>query len=112
MTIRYLCETQQEDNTDKIDLTGLRISTDTGNHIAQRNHYIIEDTEDNIVDDITPTELEVLYWAANGLNAKTTAEYIEKSLYNVKKNRQSAMKKLKAHNMTQAVYIACQIGLI
>ncbi len=66
----------------------------------------------NIFGKITPREIETLYWAANGLSAKTTAGYLNMSVHTIHSYRKSVIRKLSANSITQAVYIACQKGFI
>ena len=97
--------------SDKINLTGMRIEKPHQTLKSQQVNIKLK-TETTMYDSVTLHELEVLYWAANGMSTKATAEHIEKSVYQIKKHRRNAIKKLKANSISHAVYIACQMGLI
>jgi RNA polymerase sigma factor for flagellar operon FliA len=55
---------------------------------------------------VTPSELEVLRGAARGETAEETADRLSKSLDTVKAQRKTALKRLGARSIAQAVYIA------
>lgn len=61
---------------------------------------------------ISPREREVLRHAANGLSAPETARVIHRSVETVRRQRKSAMKKLEARNIAQAVARASATGLL
>ena len=55
---------------------------------------------------VTPSELEVLRGAAHGETAVETADRLSKSLDTIKAQRKTALKRLGARSIAQAVYIA------
>ncbi len=61
---------------------------------------------------LTRRETEVLRFAAMGLNAPATARTIHRSVETVRRQRKSAMLKLNAHTIAQAVARAMSLGLL
>lgn len=61
---------------------------------------------------LTRRETEVLKLAAMGLNAPATARAIHRSVETVRRQRKSAMQKLNAHTIAQAVARAMSLGLL
>lgn len=57
-------------------------------------------------------ELEVVQYAARGLSAPATAHALHRALETVRHHRKSAMAKLEARTMTQAVARALSLGLL
>jgi DNA-binding CsgD family transcriptional regulator len=61
---------------------------------------------------LTPREREVLSFAALGLSAPDSALRVHRSVETVRRQRKSAMDKLGAHTIAQAVAQALRLGLI
>lgn len=61
---------------------------------------------------ISPRERDVLRHAAHGLSAPATARLIHRSVETVRRQRKSAMSKLGAHTMAQAVARAMSLGAL
>ena len=61
---------------------------------------------------ISPREREILYYAAAGLSAPATARTVHRSVETVRRQRKSAMSKLGAHTIAQAVARALAAGVI
>jgi RNA polymerase sigma factor FliA len=63
-------------------------------------------------DALTPPELEVLRAAAEGMSAEETAGRLIKSAGTIRTQRKSVLAKLRARNMAQAVWVACEKGYL
>jgi len=61
---------------------------------------------------LSPREREILHFAAAGLSAPATARAIHRSVETVRRQRKSAMSKLGAHTIAQAVARALACGVI
>ena len=61
---------------------------------------------------LSPRESDVLRHAASGLSAPATARVIHRSMETVRHQRKSAMSKLGAHTIAQAVARAISLGLL
>lgn len=61
---------------------------------------------------LTPLELDILRLSAAGKNAVQMQQVLYYNRDWIKENRQSAVHKLNANNITQAVAIAIRTGLI
>lgn len=61
---------------------------------------------------LSPREREVLRHAANGLSAPETARATHRSVETVRRQRKSAMRKLEARNIAQAIARASATGLL
>lgn len=61
---------------------------------------------------LSPRECEMLMHAAAGLSAPASARRVQRSVETVRRQRKSAMEKLGAHTVTQAVALAMQRGLL
>lgn len=61
---------------------------------------------------LSPRECEMLSHAAAGLSAPETARRVHRSVETVRRQRKSAMEKLGAHTVAQAVAHAMRLGLI
>lgn len=59
-----------------------------------------------------PSEIDTLYWAARGKTADETALITQLSRHTITTYRQQAIAKLGASNITHAVWLAEQLGLI
>jgi DNA-binding NarL/FixJ family response regulator len=57
-------------------------------------------------------ECEILAFAAQGLSAPATARSVCRSVETVRRQRKSAMEKLGAHTMAQAIALAMRQGVI
>lgn len=62
--------------------------------------------------DLTPRELEVLRFLAEGLSNQTIAERLVISLHTVRNHVQNILTKLQAHSKLEAVAIAAREGII
>lgn len=72
------------------------------------NKQLIEARETHLY----PSEVEALYWAARGKTAEETAMILKLKENTIATYRKDAIKKLNANNITNAVWIATNIGLI
>jgi LuxR family transcriptional regulator, quorum-sensing system regulator SdiA len=80
-------------------------------HAAVKQHvHVVVNPGAAIV--LTRRETEVLKFAATGLNAPATARAIHRSVETVRRQRKSAMQKLNAHTIAQAVARAMSLGLL
>ena len=61
---------------------------------------------------VSPREGEVLRHAAHGLSAPATARLMHRSVETVRRQRKSAMAKLSAHTMAQAVARGMSLGIL
>ena len=61
---------------------------------------------------LTERELEVLYWASLGKSVSVTAQILRVTEKTVRKARETAGRKLGAHNITQSVVAATRLGLL
>lgn len=61
---------------------------------------------------LSPRECEMLSHAAAGLSAPATARRVHRSVETVRRQRKSAMEKLGAHTVTQAVAHAMRMGIL
>lgn len=61
---------------------------------------------------LSPREREVLSLAATGLSAPGSARRVHRSVETVRRQRKSAMEKLGAHSIAQAVALAMRVGLL
>ena len=61
---------------------------------------------------LTPRELECLYWAAQGHSTIETAEILKLQNETVRQYIKQALKKLKARNKTQAIWLAHRLGYL
>lgn len=59
-----------------------------------------------------PSEIETLYWAARGKTSEETAIILKLSPNTITSYRKQAIQKLNASNITHAVFLAAQLGLI
>jgi DNA-binding CsgD family transcriptional regulator len=67
---------------------------------------------DRLFDSLSPPELDVLAAAARGLTVSETAHELQKSPQTVKSQRNAVILKLGARNMTHAVCMAAERGLV
>ncbi len=80
-------------------------------HAAVSRHvHITVDSAGRTI--LSRRETEVLGFAAMGLNAPATARTIHRSVETVRRQRKSAMQKLNAHTIAQAVARAMALGLL
>jgi DNA-binding CsgD family transcriptional regulator len=63
-------------------------------------------------DRLTPVEMKVLLYAAEGLTGKETAKEMKRSVETVKTHRCHVLKKLQARNIAHAFAIASRSGLV
>jgi len=61
---------------------------------------------------LTERELEVLRWAALGKSTSVTAQILRVTEKTVRKTRETAARKLNAHNITQSLVAATRLGLL
>jgi DNA-binding NarL/FixJ family response regulator len=61
---------------------------------------------------LTPRQIELLQCAAEGMSDKEIAAELSVSARTVKRHLQQIRGRLGTRNTTQAVYVACRLGLI
>jgi LuxR family quorum sensing-dependent transcriptional regulator len=59
-----------------------------------------------------PCEIEALYWAARGKTSQETAIILNLKENTIATYRKEAIKKLNASNITNAVWLATEVGLL
>ena len=69
-------------------------------------------TQSDTVVSLTERELEVLSWASLGKSVSVTAQILRVTEKTVRKARETAGRKLGAHNITQSVVAATRLGLL
>lgn len=89
-------------------LVNSRFATDT----AYRHRVLLTRTVSKKDIDMTESELEVLYWSAQGKSAEEIAAIIGLTKNTVDTYRRKLIEKMWVSNITQAVYVASSAGLI
>jgi two-component system, NarL family, response regulator LiaR len=78
----------------------------------EKNEIVVETNEGNLKYKITPRELEVLEYLAEGQANKEIAENMNISIYTVKRHISGIIEKLAVLDRTQAALKALRIGLV
>ena len=82
--------------------------------VAKRvvDQFASQETKTKVETDLTPREMEVLRYLAQGLSNKALASQLKLSLHTVRAHRSSIMHKLEVHNTAELVNQAMKLGLI
>ncbi len=75
-------------------------------------HNVITNRADPPREILTTSEINVIYWAAQGKTAEETSLLLGLTKHTLETYRKSAIRKLNANNLTHAVYLAQQHGII
>ncbi|MCF6775697.1 helix-turn-helix transcriptional regulator [Thiotrichales bacterium 19X7-9] len=76
-------------------------------------HSILKNSHNTLTfDQLSNSELSVLYWSAKGKTSEEIASILYLSKNTVDTYRRNLINKLNVSNITQAVYVAISLGLI